>query len=263
MNVVGYDPGMTIANALKLPNTTTLVDNMKAVFQHSDYISINIPYINKPVSEGGTHGIIGRNLLMTMRPGACLLNFARGELINSEDLKGLFDAGHTGKYVTDFPDDLLWDHPNAVVLPHLGASTEEAEDAAASMAAETIKQFLETGAIRNSVNFPETKLDVRSDTTVRIALVNENKSGVLANVLTQIADARLNILQQVNRSKGNIAYNVIDVELDDLATGDGQFKTWSALQEQLTMIEGVISSRFMNDIYGTGYAKKVAGNYYV
>ena len=129
------------------------------------------------------------------------------------------------------------------------------------MAANTIKQFLENGTIVNSVNFPETKLEARGDTTVRMAIINENKTGVLANILQAISDANLNILQQVNKSRDNIAYNVIDVELDSLA--DGKFQTWSELQETLTMIDGVVSSRFMNDVYGTGYAKKVEGQYFV
>lgn len=117
MNVIGYDPGMSIENALKLPNDTKLVDSMKSVFASADYISLNIPYINKPSSEGGTHGIIGRDLLMTMKKDASILNFARGELVDSEALKDWFDAGSTGKYVSDFPDDLLYDHSNVILLP--------------------------------------------------------------------------------------------------------------------------------------------------
>lgn len=129
------------------------------------------------------------------------------------------------------------------------------------MASDTIQGFLENGEIVNSVNFPECRLESRSDTTVRIAIVNENKTGVLAAILGELANANINILQQVNRSSSNIAYNVIDVELDTLSSG--KFKSWAELQECLTMVDGVISSRFMNDVYGTGYAKKVEGSYYV
>ena len=111
------------------------------------------------------------------------------------------------------------------------------------------------------MNFPETKLEARGDTTVRIAIVNENKTGVLANILQAVSDANLNVLQQVNKSRDSVAYNVIDVELDSLASG--KFQSWSELQETLTMIDGVVSSRFMNDVYGTGYAKKVEGQYFV
>ncbi|GMH84620.1 hypothetical protein TL16_g09977, partial [Triparma laevis f. inornata] len=261
MNVVGYDPGMSIESALKLPNNTKLVENMKSVFANCDYISLNIPYIPSSPSEGGTHGIISRDLLMSAKKNAVIVNFARGELVDSEAMKDWFESGSDGVYVSDFPDDLLWDHPNTILLPHLGASTEEAEDAAASMASDTIQGFLENGEIVNSVNFPECRLESRSDTTVRIAIVNENKTGVLAAILGELANANINILQQVNRSSSNIAYNVIDVELDTLSSG--KFKSWAELQECLTMVDGVISSRFMNDVYGTGYAKKVEGSYYV
>ena len=177
-------------------------------------------------------------------------------------MKGFLDSNPNATYVTDFPDDLLYNHPQVIILPHLGASTEEAEDAAATMAAKTITRFLESGEIKNSVNFPETLLDQRGDTTLRICVVNENKSGVLASILSLISDSNLNVLQQVNKSRGSIAYNVIGVEIDELA--NGKFKSWAELQEAITMIDGVVSSRFMNDVFGTGYAKKTEeGKYYV
>jgi len=144
----------------------------------------------------------------------------------------------------------------------LGASTEEAEDAAATMAAQTLQLFLETAQIKNSVNFPETKLEPRNDTTIRVAIVNNNKSGVLSELLGVLAKANMNILQQVNKSKGEIAYNVIDVELNDFS-GEDAIRSWSALQKTLTMVDGVISTRFMNDVYGTGYAKQINGEYFV
>lgn len=119
MNVIGYDPKMTIENALKLPNNVKLCNNLKDVFKQSDYISLNIPYINKSIDEGGTHGIINDEILSFMKSDACLLNFARGELVDSVAMKKWIDNSH-GKYITDFPDDLLWDHKRAVVIPHLG-----------------------------------------------------------------------------------------------------------------------------------------------
>ena len=262
MAVVGYDPMMSVKSALKLPKDTQLVDSMKGVFSQSDYVSLNIPYINKPVSEGGTHGIIGRDLLMSTPATAKILNFARGELVDSEAMKAFLDSNEEAAYVTDFPDDLLFDHPQCIILPHLGASTAEAEDSAATMAAKTISRFLEAGEIKNSVNFPECLLDARADTTLRICIVNENKSGVLASILNCVSEANLNVLQQVNKSRANIAYNVIDVEIDVL--GSGKFKSWSELQEAITMVDGVVSSRFMNDVWGTGYAKKTeSGAYFV
>jgi D-3-phosphoglycerate dehydrogenase len=135
MKVVGYDPSLSIESALKLPKDTSLCDSISSAVSNADYISINIPYIK---GEGGTHGIIGKDVIGFFKSGAVLLNFARGELVDSEAMKDHLD-NNDGRYVSDFPDDLLWDHKNAVILPHLGASTEEAEDAAAAMAADTIR----------------------------------------------------------------------------------------------------------------------------
>ena len=126
MKTIGYDPALSIENALKLPRDISIADSMAGVVAQSDYISLNIPYIK---GEGGTHGIIGKELLGMLKPDAVILNFARGELVDSEAMKEFLDGGD-GRYVTDFPDDLLWDHKNCVVIPHLGASTGEAEDAA-------------------------------------------------------------------------------------------------------------------------------------
>jgi D-3-phosphoglycerate dehydrogenase len=126
MKLTGYDPGLSIQSALKLPRAITLVDSIAAAVADADYISINIPYIK---GEGGTHGVIGKEVIEHFKSTAVLLNFARGELVDSEAMKDFLD-NNDGRYVSDFPDDLLWDHKNATILPHLGASTEEAEDSA-------------------------------------------------------------------------------------------------------------------------------------
>ena len=129
MILKGYDPGLSVQSALKLPRTMTLTDSIAAAVSSADYISLNIPYIK---GEGGTHGIIGKDVIEHFKPNAVLLNFARGELVDSVALKEFLE-NNDGRYVSDFPDDLLWDHKNCVILPHLGASTEEAEDAAVSI----------------------------------------------------------------------------------------------------------------------------------
>lgn len=126
MKVVGYDPGLSIASALKLPRKIHLVDSIASACANADYISINIPYIK---GEGGTHGIIGKDVISHFKSDAVLLNFARGELVDSKAMKDFLDSGD-GRYISDFPDDLLWDHKNSIIIPHLGASTEEAEDQA-------------------------------------------------------------------------------------------------------------------------------------
>lgn len=124
----GYDPGLSVQSALRLPRALELVDSITAAVTNADYVSINIPYIK---GENGTHGIIGADVISHFKPNAVLLNFARGELVDSEAMKQFLDSGD-GRYISDFPDDLLWDHKNAIILPHLGASTGEAEDAAVS-----------------------------------------------------------------------------------------------------------------------------------
>eukprot|EP00986_Skeletonema_menzelii_P013323 scaffold7658_cov140-Skeletonema_menzelii.AAC.13 len=254
MNVTGYDPGLSIENALKLPRSIALKDSINSCVGDADYISLNIPYIK---GEGGTHGIIGKDVIDGFKNGAVLLNFARGELVDSEALKTHLD-NNDGKYVSDFPDDLLWNHSNAVLLPHLGASTAEAEDAAASMAADTIREFLESGTIRNSVNFPATSLPNRPENSIRLAVVTQNKPGMLAHISEAFAKSGLNIQQQINQSRGNVAYNVIDV--DTSGHGVVDFK---AVQEEITMLDGVLSSRVIYGVPGTGYAKNVGGDYFV
>ena len=256
MNVTGYDPGLSVESALKLPDEIQLKDSIIAAVSTADYISINIPYIK---GEGGTHGIINKDIVNQFKPDAVLLNFARGELVDSEAMKEFLDGGD-GRYVSDFPDDLLWDHKNAIVLPHLGASTEEAEDAAAAMAADTIKDYLETGTIRNSVNFPNTKLPIKPEGSIRLSVVNTNKPGVLANITEMFAKANLNILQQINQSRGNIAYNVMDI---DPSIDDESGVSLKELQKELTMVDGVLSSRVVFGTPGAGYARNIDGQYWV
>ena len=173
-------------------------------------------------------------------------------------MKTFLDGGD-GRYITDFPDDLLWDHSNAVILPHLGASTEEAEDAAASMAAETIKDFLETGTIRNSVNFPSTFLSEAPAGTVRFTVVNRNIPGCLAKITEAFAQEKLNIVQQINQSRGDIAYNVLDID----KSNHDDVLCFKNIQERITMLDGVLSSRVLFGTPGSGYARKVEGQYFV
>lgn len=252
---IGYDPGLSVASALKLPRDLELVDSITSAVSDADYISINIPYVK---GENGTHGIIGNDVISHFKPNAILLNFARGELVDSEAIKQFLDAGE-GRYVTDFPDDLVWDHKNAIVLPHLGASTEEAEDAAAAMAADTIREYLESGTIRNSVNFPSTSLPDRPDNSVRFTVVNQNIPGVLAHITDTFAKENLNIIQQVNHSRGDIAYNVLDID----TTKNEDVLCFKNVQEQITMLDGVVSSRVIYGAPGTGYAKNLDGSYFV
>jgi D-3-phosphoglycerate dehydrogenase len=258
MNIVGYDPMMSVNAALRLPRDTKIVDNPRDLLRDADYVSLNIPFINKPVSEGGTKHFLNAELIGRMKKDASLLNFARGELVDSEALRDHFDRGATGFYVSDFPDDFLYDSPNTLLLPHLGASTEEAEDEAASMAAQTIKRFIETGEIVNSVNFPSVKLPPSDESCLRISIVSRNEPGVLAQINSILADHKLNVTQQINKSQDQIAYNVIDCKRTDSPGA-----TWSDLQQKITMIDEVLNTRFIagKDTYGLGFAMKRDGKY--
>jgi D-3-phosphoglycerate dehydrogenase len=240
MNVQGYDPGLSVQSALKLPRQIDLYDSIASAVASADYISINIPYIKGSPAEGGTHGIIGKDVLQHFKPDAVLLNFARGELVDSQAMKEYLDGGK-GVYISDFPDDLLWNHDQTIILPHLGASTAEAEDEAAKMAAETIIEYLEHGTIRNSVNFPSTDLPERHESIIRLTVVNKNVPGVLSKITDTISKAGVNIAQQINQSRGDIAYNVID--LDPTLHDASHTINLKDLQREMTMLDGVLSTR--------------------
>lgn len=256
MVLKGYDPGLSVAGALKLPRDIVLSDSIASAVANADYISINIPYIK---GDGGTHGIIGKDVLSHIKSDAVLLNFARGELVDSAAMKEFLDSGD-GRYITDFPDDELWNHKNAVILPHLGASTEEAEDAAAAMAADTIVDFLETGTITNSVNFPTTALANAPAGTIRFTVVNKNVPGCLASITEAFGAENLNIVQQINQSRGDIAYTVLDVD----TKGQGEVLCFKKVQERITMLPSVLSSRVIYGNPGTGYARHLeSGEYFV
>lgn len=260
MKVQGYDPGLNVKAALSLPRDLTLTDSIASAVANADYISINIPYIKGSPEEGGTHGIIGADVIAHFKRDAVLLNFARGELVDSNAMKEFLDVG-SGRYISDFPDDVLWNHDSAIILPHLGASTEEAEDEAAAMAAETIREYMEHGTVRNSVNFPNTNMPERHGRTIRMCVVNKNIPGMLSKITDCFAKAGLNIAQQINQSRGDIAYNVID--LDPSVHQDGSKVGLKDLQRNITMLDGVLSTRVLFGTPGIGYARNIDGKYFV
>ncbi len=219
-------------------------------------LSLNIPYLKASPEEGGTHGIIGQAILRHCKPDAVILNFARGELVDSLAMKEFLDQSGEARYISDFPDDELWNHPNTIIIPHLGASTGEAEDGAAAMAAETLRLYLEHGTVRHSVNFPNASLPERNPSHVRIAVVNKNRPGMLKLITEVFAKHNLNIVQQINHSREEVAYNVIDIEPDDAY----DFKE---LQKELTMNDGVLSSRILFGLPGAGYSRNIDGEYHV
>jgi len=250
MTLVGYDPGLSVESAMKLPRNLKLADSISSAVANADYVSLNIPYTKT------THGIIGEAIIRHCKPDAVILNFARGELVDSAAMKEFLDQSAGAKYISDFPDDELWNHPNTIILPHLGASTGEAEDSAASMAAETLRLYLEDGTVRHSVNFPDASLPERDENHIRVTVVNENKPGVLSSITEVFAKYNHNIMQQINHSRDNIAYNVIDIEADDA-------HDLKELQKELTMNDGVLSSRILFGSPGIGYGRNIDGNYHV
>ena len=240
MNVVGYDPVLSVDAALALPGDRMVrVTDLNDLFKVSDYISIHVPYI-----KGVTHHLIDAKALQICKPDVCILNFARGEIVDGEAMKAGYDSKMlTGKYISDFTDEALRADPHLIVLPHLGASTEEAEDNSAAMAAETLMDFLETGTIRNSVNFPTTILAPHVNSSgARLTIVNKNVPGALGEITSFLGSKGVNILQQINTSRDPVAYTVIDLaEIPEDPAG---------LQEEMAKVcPDVVSSRFIGSVF--------------
>ena len=208
MNVIGYDPAITVEAALKLPNKVERKESIEDVFKESDYISLHVPANDK------TKGLINSDLLKNAKKGLRLINFARDEIVVSKDIIESLDKNILSKYITDFADlDLISRAKIAndvIILPHIGASTSQAEENCSVMAAEQLDDFLNNGNIKNSVNFPE--LIEPRPSEFRITLSNKNHPGMIGKITTVLADNKLNIIDMVNKSRGDIAYNVIDLE---------------------------------------------------
>lgn len=252
MNVIGYDPALSVEAAFQLPgDRMTRVGSIEQAVTGVDYLSLHVPYMP------ATHHLLNQDLLRLMKPSCHILNFSRGELVNGEALAQLYKHGDFhGKYVCDFADEslaVLNGTGKFLTIPHLGASTAEAEEVSAAMAAKQVKNFLETGTIENSVNFPTTKVPAPeysspdgSDKFVRLCIVNSNKPGVLGSISTYLGECDVNIQQQFNSARETIGYTVIDA--DTMAEEKAE-----TIQLGLKSIDGVLSSRFIGDPYKGGY----------
>ena len=229
MNVIGYDPAITVEAAWKLPNKVERKETIEDVFKESDYISLHVPANDK------TKGLINSDLLKDAKNGLRLINFARDEIVVSKDIIESLDKNILSKYITDFADlDLISRAKTAndvIILPHIGASTSQAEENCSVMAAEQLDDFLNNGNIKNSVNFPE--LIETRPSQFRITLSNKNHPGMIGKITTVLADNKLNIIDMVNKSRGDIAYNVIDLET----------KPPEKVLVELTALDDVISVR--------------------
>ena len=233
MEVIGYDPAISVEAAWKLPNMVSRRDNLEDVFKESDYLTLHIPAIEE------TKNLVNKDLLQNAKEGLKLINFARDEIVNSQDVIDALTSGKLGGYVTDFADLDLIERAktmgDVIILPHIGASTRQAEENCSIMAAEQLKDFLENGNITNSVNFPE--LIEPRKSKFRITLSNNNIAGMIGQITTILAENNLNILNMINKSKGEIAYNVIDTDSEPS----------NAVEEGLKKLEGVINVRVIKD----------------
>ncbi|MBE7039375.1 MAG: 3-phosphoglycerate dehydrogenase [Ruminococcaceae bacterium] len=228
MDVIGYDPYLTIDAALHLATTVKKADSAAEVYAQADYITLHVP-LNDSTKE-----TINSDTIAQMKDGVRILNFSRGELVNEAHLATALDEGKVACYVIDFPSDAVLSMKNVVATPHLGASTPESEDNCAIMAAKELREFLENGNIRNSVNFPN--CEMAREGSSRITIMHKNTQGMLSSFSSAVADENINILNMINKSKKDNAYTIMDLDGDVSA----------ALKEKIEAIDGVLRVRIIN-----------------
>ena len=226
MKVLGYDPQITVQRAWQLSSSVEQALSLDDLFARADIISVHVPLNDQ------TRGLVSAARLALMKKGGVVLNFARAPIVDDQAVIASLDAGHLHGYVCDFPKNGLKDHPRVVTLPHLGASTGEAEENCAVMAAETLRDFLENGNLRNCVNFPEAVLP-RVPGIVRLAIANSNVPNMVGQISTCLAAAQLNIADLLNKSRGEYAYTLIDA--------DGAIP--DEVVAKIRAIDGVLSAR--------------------
>ena len=207
MNVLGYDPYVSIETAWNISSHVKRVADIKEIFEKSDYITIHVPLTED------TRATFDQAAFGLMQKGTTLINFARGELVDNAALFDALEAGVVKRYITDFGVEELLRHPQITVFPHLGGSTEEAELNCAIMAGKTIRRFMETGEIINSVNFPNVRQALSAP--YRITLINKNVPNIVARISTAVSDLNINIDNIINRSKGDYAYTLLDLDESD------------------------------------------------
>lgn len=207
MHVIGYDPALSIESAWRLSSKVQRAENLYALLSRSDYVSLHVPAMD------ATHHLINDEALAQAKSGLSLVNFARESIVDPKAIVAALDSGKLKSYVCDFPEPVFYGRDDVIAMPHIGASTAEAEENCAVMAADQIIDFLENGNIKNSVNFPAVSMN-RCEGQ-RIIFSNENVPKVLGKVLSVLADNDVNVIDMVNRSRGDLAYNILDVEQMD------------------------------------------------
>jgi D-3-phosphoglycerate dehydrogenase len=227
MNVLGYDPQITVQRAWQLSSGVEQALSLDDLFARCDMVTVHVPL------NDHTRGLVSASRIKLMRRGGVVLNFARAQIVDEQAVIAGLDSGQLSSYVCDFPTNAVKSHPKIVALPHLGASTGEAEENCAIMVADTLRDFLENGNVRNSVNFPEAVLPRVGDN--RVAIANANVPNMVGQISTSLAAAKLNIADLLNKSRGDIAYTLIDT--------DGPIS--AEVLSQLRAIPGVLSARLV------------------
>ncbi len=229
MNVVGFDPGLTVEGAWMISSSVKQAASFDAMLPEVDFLTFHVPLIDV------TRNMLNADRIKILKKGATILNFARGGIIDDEAMSEGLRSGHVYGYINDFANNTLKDVPNVITLPHLGASTQDAEDNCAIIVSENIRDYLENGNIKLSVNFPEISMP-KADDCHRITIANSNVPNMLGQISSLLADANLNIIDMVNKSKGDLAYTIVDV--NDTVASD--------IVETLEAIEGVLSVRVLS-----------------
>ena len=225
MKVVGYDPALSVEAAWRLPSEVERMENLASLLGKSDFVTLHLPALES------THHLISKDAVANMKKGARLLNFAREQIVDNEAVLKALDEGHLDRYITDFPTPDVINRDDVIAMPHLGASTDEAEENCAIMAASQLIDFLENGNIVNAVNFPKTRLERNG--VERITVTNENVPKILGSVLAILADEDINVIDMINKSREELAYNIID--LADTLSEDAL--------EKIRALNGVINVR--------------------
>ena len=225
MKVLGYDPAISVDAAWRLANQIEKQENLTSLISRSDFVTLHLPVLET------TRNLIDRKVINYFKSGAVLINYSRDAIVDEVALLDALNSGRLSCYVTDFPTPGLLGNKKAILLPHIGASTEEAEENCAIMAVDQLRDFLERGNIRNSVNFPA--LSLEKSEGFRIAIINENVPRMLGQILSILADKDINVIDMLNKSRNDIAYNLIDIEtrpsadtLDEIRAIEHVIKVW-------------------------------------
>ena len=231
MDVMGFDPFISVDTAWNLSRNVERALSIEQLFAHCDYITVHVPLTDQ------TKRMFNEAAFNIMKPGVHILNFSRGELVNEKDMEAALESGKVGKYITDFPNENVINMKNVVCIPHLGASTIESEENCAIMASHQVKEFLEKGNIKNSVNFPNASLPYTGKR--RVIAYHKNVPNMVGQIISVLSNYNLNIADMINRSRGQYAYTIIDI--DDKISGD----VIPGIEEKVSMIDGIITTRII------------------